>query len=107
MSCLADKFVFFYHAIPPEASAVTLAALHNIVRDVWLKRHDVALEVERSARRKGRPKSARQMMLEEVILRETEDYRTGLGIPHLLQPNIIDAYRCGEQRSQILPMLLQ
>ena len=60
---------------------MTLATLHDIVRDVWLKRHDVALEAERSARRKGRPKSARQMMLEEITLREAEDYRTGLGMP--------------------------
>jgi translation machinery-associated protein 16 len=54
--------------------------LHDIVRDIWLKRHDVALQAEQSARRKGRPKSARQMMLEEIILREAEDYRTGLGV---------------------------
>jgi translation machinery-associated protein 16 len=80
IECLADTFVFFHHAIPPEAAAVTLATLHDIVRDVWLKRHDAALEAERSARRKGRPKSARQMMLEEIILREAEDYRTGLGM---------------------------
>lgn len=58
---------------------MTLTALHELVRDVWLKRHDVALEAERSARKKGRPKSSKQMTLEEIILRETEEYRTGLG----------------------------
>lgn len=61
---------------------MSLAMLHDIVRDVWLKRHDAALQAERSARRKSRPKSARQMMLEEVVLREAEDYRTGLGMLH-------------------------
>ena len=66
---------------------MTLATLQDIVRDVWLKRHDVELEAERSARRKGRPKSARQMMLEEIILREAEDYRTGLGTLQSLQLN--------------------
>jgi len=75
-----DRFVFFYHAIPPEASAITLEELHTIVRDIWLKRHDHELETEATARRKGRPKSARQILLEEIKLREAEEYRTGLGM---------------------------
>lgn len=66
---------------------MTLATLHDIVRDVWLKRHDVALQAEISARRKGRPKTARHMLLEEIKLREAEDYRTGLGVICSVQLN--------------------
>lgn len=74
-----DKFVFFYHAIPPEAEAISLEELHIIVRDIWLKRHDEDLAQEKAVRRKGRPKTSKQMHLEEVILQEEEEYRTGFG----------------------------
>jgi translation machinery-associated protein 16 len=72
-------YSFFYHAIPPESGILTLDELHNIIKGVWLTRHDVELEAEQAARRKGRPKSAREMKLEEIKLRETEEYRTGMG----------------------------
>ncbi|KAF8582782.1 hypothetical protein K439DRAFT_1391365 [Ramaria rubella] len=92
-SAKVNKFVFFYHAIPPAAPAVTLAVLHEIVRDIWLKRHDVELEAERSARRKGRPKSAKQMALEEIVLRETEEYRTGLEVPDITHAPTVTVFR--------------
>lgn len=76
---IVDRFVFFYHAIPPEAEAVSLEELHTIVRDIWLKRHDEELSQEKALRRKGRPKSSNQMRLEDIILHETEEYRTGFG----------------------------
>ena len=72
-------YSFFYHAIPPESGILTLDELHNIIKGVWLTRHDVELEAEQAARRKGRPKSAREMKLEEIKLRETEEYKTGMG----------------------------
>lgn len=56
--------------------------LHELVADVWLTRHDAELEDERAARRKGRPKSTKECKLEEIKLREAEEYRTGLGEFH-------------------------
>lgn len=60
--------------------------LHELVADVWLTRHDAELEEERAARRKGRPKSTKECKLEELKLREAEEYRTGLGESHLTHP---------------------
>ena len=82
----ADFYGFFFHAIPEEqqvepgiGTVLTLPELHELVSDVWLTRHDAELEEERAARRKGRPKSAKEQKLEEVKLREAEEYRTGMG----------------------------
>ena len=58
---------------------MTLEELHGIIKGIWLTRHDVELEAEQGARRKGRPKSAKEMKLEEIKLREAEEYRTGMG----------------------------
>lgn len=74
-----DKYVFFFHAIPPEAESITLDELHELVRDVWLTRHDPEIEQERAARRKGRPQSAREFALEQIKQQELEEYRTGIG----------------------------
>jgi hypothetical protein len=77
---IADFYGFFFHAIPEEPGIVlTLPELHELVSDVWLTRHDAELEEERAVRRKGRPKSTKELKLEEVKLREAEEYRTGMG----------------------------
>lgn len=76
---IVDVFSFFYHAIPPDSGMLTLEDLHDIVQNIWLVRHDADLEAERVARRKGRPKSAKELKLEEIKLREVEEYRTGMG----------------------------
>ena len=73
-----DLYGFFYHAVPEEG-VLTLEEIHHIIRDVWLTRFDDELESERAARRKGRPKSTKEMKLEELKLREAEIYRTGMG----------------------------
>jgi translation machinery-associated protein 16 len=65
--------------MPPEGGALTLEELHDVIKGIWLTRHDVELEAEQAARRKGRPKSAKEMKLEEIKLREAEEYRTGMG----------------------------
>lgn len=65
--------------MPPEGGVLTLEELHDIVKDVWLTRHDVELEAEQAARRKGRPKSTKEAKLEEIKLQEAEEYRTGMG----------------------------
>ncbi len=73
-----DVFNFFYHAIP-ESGVLSLEDMHTIIKDVWLPRFDEELEAERAARRKGRPKSTKEMRLEEIKLREEENYRAGIG----------------------------
>lgn len=76
-----DIFSFFYRCLPPDDIAcMQLADLHSIIRDIWLPRYDDELEEERKARRKGRPKSVREQKIEELKLREAEEYRTGLGM---------------------------
>lgn len=76
---IADKYGFFFHAIPDDKDVLTLDELHALIKDVWLTRHDAALEEEQKARRKGRPKSTKETKLENLKLSETEEYRTGLG----------------------------
>lgn len=58
---------------------VPLEELHGLVRDLWLTRHEEELEAEKAARRKGRSKSTKEMKLEELKLRESELYKTGMG----------------------------
>ena len=58
---------------------MTLPELHELVADAWLTRNDAELEEEQAARRKGRPKSTKERKLEELKLREAEEYRTGMG----------------------------
>jgi translation machinery-associated protein 16 len=76
---LVDLYGFFYHAMPEEG-VMSLQDLHHIISDIWLTRFDEDLEKERSARRKGRPKSLKEIKLEELKLREAELYRTGMGM---------------------------
>ena len=78
---LVDVYGFFYYALPPEG-VLTLEELHAVVRNVWLTRHNDELEQERATRRKGRPKSTKEVKLEEIKLRETDEYRTGIGASH-------------------------
>ena len=78
ITIVVNLYGFFYHAIPDEG-VLSFEELHHIVRDIWLTRFDDELESERSARRKGRPKSTKEMKLEELNLREAEIYRTGMG----------------------------
>jgi translation machinery-associated protein 16 len=65
--------------MPPGVEVLTLEDIHNIVRDVWLTRHDEEIEAEKASRRKGQPKSVKQVNLEEAKLRESELYKTGMG----------------------------
>jgi len=69
---------FFYSTLPPEGE-LSPDELHFIVRDIWLPRHDKDLEQERAKRRKGRPKSTKETQIEELKIREAEEYRTGFG----------------------------
>ena len=102
---LADVYGFFYHALPP-VGVLTLEDLHAVVRDVWLTRHDEELEQERAARRKGRSKSTKEAKLEEIKLRETEEYRSGIG-EFQASPSPAILTDVSHQRSRISQMNLQ
>ncbi|KAI0923776.1 hypothetical protein AcW1_006647 [Taiwanofungus camphoratus] len=91
-----DVFSFFYHAIPSEG-VLTLEDLHTIVRDIWLTRFDAELEAERASRRKGRPKSVKEQKLEEMKLREAEEYRTGIEVIDLTDSRNVDLFRRWDQ----------
>ncbi|TDL23776.1 hypothetical protein BD410DRAFT_150051 [Rickenella mellea] len=102
-----DKFVFFFHSIPPEQEAMTLEELHMLIKDVWLTRHDIELEEERAARRKGRPKSAKEMKYEAIKITEAEEYRTGLEVPDLTHPVNVEIFRRWDQRELAFIQLLR
>jgi translation machinery-associated protein 16 len=78
-SFAVDVYGFFYHAMPDDG-VLTLDEIHDLVRDLWLTRHDQDIEAEIKARRKGRHKSTKQVKLEEIKIRELELYRTGMGV---------------------------
>jgi translation machinery-associated protein 16 len=75
---LADRYAFFFHALPPDVPSLSLPEVHDIIQSVWLTRHDGALEAERASRRPGRPPSARELALLEMKRQDEEVYRTGL-----------------------------
>ncbi|KAF9649043.1 hypothetical protein BDM02DRAFT_3114337 [Thelephora ganbajun] len=92
-----DVLGFFYSALPPEGE-LTLDELHLIVRDIWLPRHDKDLEQERAKRRKGRPKSVAEMQIEELKIREAEEYRTGFELPDLTHETNVELFRGWDQK---------
>ncbi|KAJ8590779.1 hypothetical protein M405DRAFT_789847 [Rhizopogon salebrosus TDB-379] len=105
-SAQADIFGFFYHAIPPEGT-LSLEELHAIVRDVWLTRHDEELEQESTARRKGRPKSTKELKLDEIKLHESEEYRTGMDVPDLTHEATVKLFRKWDQKEVAYMRLLR
>ena len=76
----ADRFGFFLHALPPDVPALTLPQFHELITDLWLTRHDAAIQHEEATRRKGRPRSAREVALRELKLRDEDEYKSGLGM---------------------------
>jgi hypothetical protein len=93
----ADVYGFFFHSLPDKGT-LTLEELHNLIADVWLKRFDEELETERAARRKGRPKSTKEVKIEDMKGREEAEYRTGMGAeisssPLQLVMLIVNAFR--------------
>ncbi|KAJ3514985.1 hypothetical protein NLJ89_g2042 [Agrocybe chaxingu] len=94
---LVDLYGFFYHALPEEG-VLSLEDLHHIINDVWLTRYDDELESERAARRKGRPKSVKEVKLEELKLREADVYRTGMEVIDLTHPPTVELLRRWDQK---------
>lgn len=67
--------------------------MHDLVKDVWLTRHDPSLQKEQSLRRQGRPKSSKEDQLEEWKRQDAEEYRTGLDLPDLLDERNVGLFR--------------
>ncbi|OCH84740.1 hypothetical protein OBBRIDRAFT_798828 [Obba rivulosa] len=93
-----DFYSFFFTVLPPDSGALSLQDLHTVVRDIWLTRFDAELEEEKASRRKGRPKSTREQKLEELKLKEAEDYRTGFEVIDLTDPVNVDLFRRWDQK---------
>ncbi|KAI0272771.1 hypothetical protein BC834DRAFT_949284 [Gloeopeniophorella convolvens] len=105
-SAKADFYGFFFHALPEEG-VLTLPELHELVSDVWLTRNDTEIEEERAQRRKGRPKSTKELKLEEIKLREAEEYRTGMEVPDLTHPENVALYRKWDQKEVAFVQMLR
>ncbi|KAJ7043541.1 hypothetical protein C8F04DRAFT_943601 [Mycena alexandri] len=91
-SSMLELYAFFHAALPPDVEALTLPELHTIA-EAWVARNDAALAEEQAARRKGRPKSAREVRIEELKLREQETYRTGMELPDLTDASTLGRFR--------------
>ncbi|KAG9102922.1 hypothetical protein FRC06_000801, partial [Ceratobasidium sp. 370] len=97
----ADRYAFFFHALPPDVSTMTLPEIHEIIRTVWLARHDSLLEAERVQRRPGRPQSARELVLLEMKLQDEEAYRTGLKHIGAQEANAQERQKAREEKAKI------
>ncbi len=51
------------------------------------------MQAEQAARRKGRPKSAKENQVEEIKLHDAEEYRTGLDLPDLTDEHNVRLFR--------------
>jgi len=102
-----ERTTFFFHALPPDVLALTLPELHDIIQDVWLHRHDEELEQERATRRKGRPRTAKEDRLTNLITSEAEEYRSGLEVPDLTDPPTVNLFRQWENEDPAFLHLLR
>ncbi|KAL1662069.1 hypothetical protein GGF50DRAFT_104557 [Schizophyllum commune] len=103
---MLDFYTFLYEALPEEGE-LTLEELHTVIRNVWLTRHDQELQEEQAARRKGRPKSAKEIKLEDLKLQESEGYRTGLEVIDLTHPINVKVFRKWDQKEVAYTDLLR
>ncbi|KAF7308610.1 hypothetical protein HMN09_00710300 [Mycena chlorophos] len=93
------EFYAFIHArLGPESATLTLPEMHTILH-AWVSRHDAEISAEHAARRKGRPKSAKEVRLEEVRLREQENYKSGIEIPDLTDTETVAKFRQWDLKS--------
>lgn len=78
-----DRHLYFVHALPSDATSVSLPDLHQILND-YLNRNEaelVELKHEREGRswRKGEGKGKRETELEKLREEEESEYKTGFG----------------------------
>lgn len=78
-----DRQLHFVHALPEEATSISLPELHQLIVDYIARDDDelLELEIERKERkwRKGEGKSKREIEIEKRKEIEEEEYRTGFG----------------------------
>ncbi|TEB33170.1 hypothetical protein FA13DRAFT_1627220 [Coprinellus micaceus] len=92
-----NVYAYFHHFLPNEG-VLTLSQLHELIRDGWLSRHDEELAAEKAQRRSGRPKSKREVDLEDEKGREWEDYRTGIEVIDLTNEANVALFRQWNQK---------
>jgi hypothetical protein len=78
-----DRHLYFVHAIPEEATSLSLPELHQVLQD-YIARDDnelveLAKEREQRAWRKGEGKTKREVELEKQKESDTSEYRSGFG----------------------------
>ncbi|KAK2463628.1 hypothetical protein APHAL10511_004379 [Amanita phalloides] len=96
LQSLLDVYRFYLRSLPNDR-VLTLNELHHIVRDEWLTRFDDQLNAEQAARRTGRPKSPAHVKMEDLKLREAEQYRTGLEVIDLTHVANVELFRKWDQ----------
>ncbi|KAG8997780.1 hypothetical protein FRB94_007463 [Tulasnella sp. JGI-2019a] len=89
----SDRHVFFCNAISPDVSCLSLQEVHEIIRDIWLHRHDNILAEEEAKRRKGQPRSMKSERIYGLMEAEKEEYRTGMEILDLTDPLTVSLLR--------------
>ncbi|KAF7309730.1 hypothetical protein MIND_00344800 [Mycena indigotica] len=93
-----EFYSFIQSRLPPDSTYLSLPEIHAILA-VWVSRHGAEISLEQTARRKGRPKSAKETKLEEVQLREVENYKTGVEIPDLTDRDMLQKFRQWDMKS--------
>ncbi|GAA6041637.1 hypothetical protein JCM8097_007785 [Rhodosporidiobolus ruineniae] len=89
-----DRHLFFVHALPSDATSISLADLHQLVAD-YMSRNEselAKLESERQARswRKTEGKGKREVEIEKQRADEESEYRSGFIVPDLtLAENVV------------------
>ncbi|KAG8861459.1 hypothetical protein FRB96_002908 [Tulasnella sp. 330] len=89
----SDRHVFFCNAVPPDVPNISLPEVHEIIRDIWLRRHDAILAEEEANRRKGQPRSMKAEKIHGLKEAEKEEYRTGIEILDLTDPLTVSLLR--------------
>ncbi|GAA5949772.1 hypothetical protein JCM3765_007683 [Sporobolomyces pararoseus] len=85
-----DRHLYFVHALPEDATSISLPELHQILQD-YINRNEselVDLAAERANRtwRKGEGKSKRETELEKLREDEQNQYKVGFVLPDLTLP---------------------
>jgi translation machinery-associated protein 16 len=79
-----ERLLTIIGLLDPEVTHLEdLAAVHAFIKESVLPIAQERLAEEQAARRPGRPPSPDEVMLQDLVAREKEEYRTGMEIPDL------------------------
>ncbi|GAA5883599.1 hypothetical protein JCM3774_002106 [Rhodotorula dairenensis] len=83
-----DRHLFFVHALPAEASSLSLAELHQLVEQYLDRNQPEAIDLQRDREsrgswRKGEGKGKREVEIEKTREHELQEYKTGFVVPDL------------------------